>query len=405
MKLSIVLLSAILVTSPVVGEDVELPESIFESVWKEAKNNIYPEALVARFSEDQYNTLLRRASSAKSVYELTPLINQFFDSLSVSHTRFYDNQSIDFYFFRSLFTTQEINDPKVNHIGTQYLVRDGEYVVREVLDGYPASLSGMKRGDIIEEAGGEPFHPYHAFNPPRGEPVQLKIQRGGTTQQLIVDTVFENPNQSMLSAMRNSQRTIDVNGKKIGYLHLWSGTHDEILKSFEEIITNEFVEHDSIILDLRGGFGGAWYDYLDLFFPDRSDYFEVTYVDRNGVRLVKPEPKINRRFFSGPMVVLINEGTRSGKEALAFQFKKSSRAILVGTTTQGAFNSGLSIFTEEEKPYFLFLSIVEPLLDGEKVEGVGVTPDIEVKYAIGENDSTDPQLRAGIAYLEKLLGS
>lgn len=101
------------------------------------------------------------------------------------------------------------------------------------------------------------------------------------------------------------------------------------------------------------------------------------------------------------MVVLINEGVRSGKEALAYQFKKSNRATLIGTKTKGAFSAGRGIFNEEKQPYFLYLATAELLLDGNKIERSGISPTIQIPYPLQKSTATDPQLEAALLEIVK----
>lgn len=219
---------------------------------------------------------------------------------------------------------------------------------------------------------------------------------------LRIDAISENPNYSFYKAMLHSKRTYRIKGKKVGYIHLWSGTHKNILSMFKKIIDSEFHDNDGIILDLRGGFGGAWYDYLDPFFPDRKNFFEYTWIDREGQSVLhKPEIKTNESYFSGPMVVLINEGVRSGKEALAYQLKKSNRATLIGTKTKGAFSAGRGIFNKGKQPFFLYLATAELLLDGNKIEGVGISPNIQIAYPLHKYTAIDPQLEAALLEITK----
>ncbi len=105
------------------------------------------------------------------------------------------------------------------------------------------------------------------------------------------------------------------------------------------------------------------------------------------------------------MVVLINEGVRSGKEALAYQFKKSKRATLIGTKTKGAFSVGRGIFNKEKQPYFLYLATAELLLDNNKIEGFGIYPNIQIPYPLQKNTATDPQLEAALLEIAKKLES
>ena len=158
-------------------------------------------------------------------------------------------------------------------------------------------------------------------------------------------------------------------------------------------------------MDLRGGFGGAWYDYLDPFFKDRSDFFECTWIDRDGKQtLNKPGRKEYEWYHSGPMVVLINEDVRSGKESLAYQFKKSSRATVIGETTWGAFTAGKGIFNDQKLDYFLLIANAELLLDGQTVEGVGISPDIVVPYSLSKSLSKDPQMERAFIEIKRKLG-
>ena len=73
-------------------------------------------------------------------------------------------QHIEYYLFRSMFSTKDINNPKVWHIGAQFTEVNNQFVIREVVNGYPADKAGLLRGDIIETASGEAFDPYFSFN-------------------------------------------------------------------------------------------------------------------------------------------------------------------------------------------------------------------------------------------------
>lgn len=376
---------------------------VFKQFWKAAKEQVYPVALVeSHFTAFQYQRLKRKASLVSSISELTPHINHFLDTLNVSHTQFYDHHTIDFYLYRSMFASKDIDLPRTNHIGVQTAFVEGVYVVREVLDGYPAAKAGLRRGDQILTANEAPFHPYLSFNP-ASKNIQLEVNRNGKQLKLKLNSIYENPNRSYSQAIIHSAKIIEYENYKLGYLRLWAGTHKDNIHLFKQMIEQRLIDSDAIILDLRGGFGGAWYDYLDSFFFDRSNYYSFSIASRNGTSEFSPEPKVNVRYYSKPMVVLINQGTRSGKEALAFQFKKSQRATLVGMTTQGAFTAGKGIFNDSNYPYFLFLSTAEYQLDGIKIEGVGISPDIQIDYSLDKSLNKDPQREAALEEAVRLL--
>jgi carboxyl-terminal processing protease len=221
--------------------------------------------------------------------------------------------------------------------------------------------------------------------------VTLTIRRQGEDFHVGVTPVHEGVNASLLQAMKNSVRSFRLNGFTLGYVHLWSGTCPEILQEFRRIVTEDLGGADGILLDLRDGWGGAWYEYLDPFFQDRSGFYTST-VSRRGQRRVNEPPAVEaHRWFSGPLVVLVNEGTRSGKEALAFQFKKAKRAVLVGTRTAGAFTGGSTYFRGSFALYVPYNGPV--LLDGQQLEGRGVMPDVGVEDPLDSPAPGDPQLQ------------
>jgi carboxyl-terminal processing protease len=213
--------------------------------------------------------------------------------------------------------------------------------------------------------------------------------------------------------MANSVREISIDDHRIGYLHLWTGTGDDGAERFHAAVAS-LAETDALILDLRGGFGGAWYEHLDPFFANREGFFAYTVINRKGSTVYQPEAHVTAAPYERPMAVLINEGTRSGKEAVAFQFKKSGRAALIGTTTEGAFSAGKGLFVDDVGPLLYYLAVAEYRLDGQRIEGVGVEPDLVVPFPVvapreaSRKDSAadgreDPQLAAALEYLSGLL--
>ena len=122
--------------------------------------------------------------------------------------------------FRSLFCTRDIHSPELNHIGIQTYEEKGVYRVREVLEGYPAQLSGLRRGDVLLKADGNTFHPYLSFNNPIKKQVTLEIQRNGGKILRTVKPIYESPYYSFLNAMIKSKKITSFGSKKIGYVHL-----------------------------------------------------------------------------------------------------------------------------------------------------------------------------------------
>jgi hypothetical protein len=102
-------------------------------IWMFAKENIYPKALEARFLPEIYEGLHARLQN-DSESTVADVINPFLASLGVSHTRLYDEHDLGYYMFRSMFTTRDIESPKVVHIGVQTSWHEDGLLVDAVLE-------------------------------------------------------------------------------------------------------------------------------------------------------------------------------------------------------------------------------------------------------------------------------
>jgi carboxyl-terminal processing protease len=374
---------------------------VLDEVWNAAAETVYPAALAAsHFTPARRARLEAAARRSADLYAFAPAVNVFLEGLGRSHIGLFHDRSVDYYLYRSMFVTRSLDDPPVRHVGLQHVRRGGEWVVREVWDGNPAALAGLRRGDVLLAADGAPYDPGTAFDRDAGVPVSLQVRRGSGRHTIRVQPVWENPNRSLLRAMRASVTRMSVDGRRIGYLHLWAATHAGMLEAYLAALES-LADCDALILDLRGGFGGAWYEYLDPFFADRSDFFEATVLSRRDVDRQPVGERTDVPRYDQPLVVLINEGTRSGKEALAFQFRKSGRGVVVGTTTRGAFSAGRAMLLEPKRPYLLLVPVTELLLDGRTIEGVGVAPDERVAFPLS-GIAGDPQLARGRALAAEL---
>jgi carboxyl-terminal processing protease len=94
-------------------------------------------------------------------------------------------------------------------------------------------------------------------------------------------------------------------------------------------------------------------------------------------------------------VMLVNEGSRSGKEILAYGFRKYGIGPVVGTKTTGAVVAG-TLFSMQDGS-ILYVAVQDIYLDGtQRLEGIGVTPDIEVPFSVAYAQGADPQKERAI---------
>src|SRR5258705_13105826 len=119
---------------------------------------------------------------------------------------------------------------------------------------------------------------------------------------------------------------------------------------------------DALIWALRDGWGGAIPEYLDLF-NTRAPTMQVT--DRNGAS------EFENVKWRKPVAMLVNAGTRSGKEILAYGFKKYRLGEVIGSRTEGAVLAATAFFIGGG---LLLLAVEDVWGDGGGLEGVGGDP-------------------------------
>jgi len=267
-------------------------------------------------------------------------------------------------------------------------------VIRYVLDGSPAYSAGLRPGDRIVSIDGSPYRGYTDFLGRHGERLRINFERRGERRELTLIPEKKGLYDAYVEAMRKSVRIIERNGRKLGYIHVWCGgmkSHDALI----ELLQDRLLSTDGLIFDLRDGYGGNSLDDLDWFYRTRQAYPVFKTTDRNG------KTSSEQELYDRPMVALINEGSRSGKELLAFSLKSTGRAKLVGTTTAGAVVAG-RLFPINSK-CSLYLAILDITVAGERIEGRGVEPDFTLELDDGSRKgSTDNQVEKALEILDKI---
>jgi len=92
--------------------------------------------------------------------------------------------------------------------------------------------------------------------------------------------------------------------------------------------------------------------------------------------------------------MLVNRGSRSGKEILAYGFRKYNVGQIVGSTTAGAVVAGSPFVMKDGS--LLYLAVADVYVDGKRLEGEGVIPDIAVPFPIPYAQGNDPQKERAI---------
>jgi carboxyl-terminal processing protease len=332
--------------------------------------------------------------------EVAAALDAMLDDLGASHTEHYSPGEVAYYELLDVFARDEFAPrlrklfPKgqVAYTGIGVVPRtvEGRVFLAAVYHGGPAERAGLLVGDEIVSADGKPFDPIGSFDNKAGEPVRLEVRRVEAGPAFPVEVVPRRirPNEFFLSAMRASMRVIAHDGRRWGYVRVWSYARRQYHHLLvEELAEGRLKDVDGLVLDLRGGWGGAQPEYTELFVGGAP---LMTYVGRDG-----------REHFASfrwrrPVVVLVNEGTRSGKEVVTYGLKRHGVPV-VGTRTAGALLAGRGFLLRDGS--LLVLAVSDVRVEGERLERRGVVPDVVVPFRLPYAAGHDPQLDAALAEL------
>ena len=273
-------------------------------------------------------------------------------------------------------------------LGADYTLENGRYRVAKVYNGEnwnpglqaPLTQPGVnvKPGDYILAVNGRDLHSsdniYSFFENTAGEQVVVKVgpnPDGKGSREVTVVPVASEENLRHLAWIENNRRRVDeATGGRVAYVYV-PNTAGEGFNSFNRYFFAQ-VGKQAAIIDERYNEGGQLADYI-------VDYLRrplmSKVVTREGHDWSSPSEAIY-----GPKVMIINEMSGSGGDALPWYFRKAGIGPLVGKRTWGGL-VGIGGYPELIDGG----SVTAPRaaiygLKGEwEVENHGVPPDVDVE--------------------------
>ncbi len=326
-------------------------------------------------------------------------------SLDVSHTGRFAPEELAYYELVDVFRyglrerIRQIFPPDgdVTYAGIGIAsVADGDRVfITDVYDGGPADRAGLLVGDEILAVDDEPFAEIGSFRNKAGRSAAVSIRReaDGAPFDISVPVQKLSPADTFVSAIAESAEVIEHDGYGIGYLRLWAYTERQVEGVIEEALTGPLAEADGLVLDLRSRWGGAPGDAADTFVggsPEMTMVFRDDKIDLVHARWRKP------------IVAIIDEGTRSGMEILAYALKENG-VTLIGAPTAADVLAGRAFWLPDGS--LLEIAVADVFVDGARLEDIGVQPDIAVPFDFRHAAGADPQRAAAIEELSRHLAT
>ena len=274
-----------------------------------------------------------------------------------------------------------------------YQNNDGNIVVLSPMENSPAEEAGLEAGDIIVSINGEKCTEMDL----NIAASKIKGEKGSTVELEIIrnnETIKKTVERRNVEIKDSTSRVIDGN---IGYIGL--STFDEGCAKNIENYLEEFKGQNinSVIIDLRNNTGGIVTEAIDFaeLFVKKGDVIMRSYNKTDKETVYKSSSK---KTVDMKVVLLVNEYSASATEIVTAALKDNKLATVVGTKTYG---KGVM---QEVLPMFNGTSALKVTVEefktpnGDKINKVGITPDIEVEDNL-ETDE-DEQLQKAVEILK-----
>lgn len=295
-------------------------------------------------------------------------------------------------------TKDEYEDLLINVTGDyvgigiyMYEDTDGNIIVLMPMEGSPAEEVGLQENDIILSINGESCSEMDIneasskIKGPEGTTVELEILRG-------TETINKTIKRRTVEIADSTSKVLEGN---IGYIELKTFDEDcsEKVKGYLSDFQDKGIK--SVIVDLRNNTGGIVTEAIEFseLFVNKDDIIMRSYNKAEEETVIKAK---KGKSIDMKVVLLTNEYSASASEIVTAALKDNKVATIVGTTTYGkgvmqeivpVFDGALKVTIEEFKTP-----------NGDKINKVGITPDIEVEDDIKTKE--DEQLQKAIEILK-----
>jgi tricorn protease len=298
------------------------------------------------------------------------------------------------------------NAPLPGLLGADYVIENGRYKIAKILGGQnwtpglasPLTLPGVyvKEGEYLLAVNGKELHAtdniYQFFDGTAGLQTVLRVgpnADGKDARDVTVVPIGDEDGLRNLDWIETNRRKVDkLSDGKVAYVYMpdtGGGGYTNFNRYFYAQLNKQ-----ALVLDERWNEGGLIADYI-VEVLKRKPLSGA--VERDGKPIHDPVGAI-----FGPKVMLINQNSGSGGDAMPWYFRKAEVGKLVGVRTWGGL-VGIGGFP--------------PLLDGGRVtapryaiyglhgqwevENHGIAPDVPVEETPKEfHEGKDAQLETGV---------
>ena len=292
--------------------------------------------------------------------------------------------------------THEFNTAHRASIGIRFRLLEAQRVVTDLIPGSPAALAGVQPGWLLVSRNGAPLSETDTYFPKLGQPVTY----GFLDEHDQLHTLTLNPLLLNFDQLESKNLSKNV-AEECLYLRFDVFSRESLHWLSEQLKAHATAP--AVLIDLRNNSGG---NVLALNVA-LAEFFQHTVpagrlVKRNGRERENDSFSWLSAHYKGRVVLLTDRVTASAAEIFSHVLQKHHRATLVGRQTAGAVI--VSRFFSLPDGGTLQVPITDYVgLDGQRLEGRGVTPDVPCPAAslAQLRSRQDPDLEAALELLQQ----
>ncbi len=278
--------------------------------------------------------------------------------------------------------------PKTGLLGADYKVENGRYRIAKILGGQnwtpglasPLTLPGVyvKEGEYLLAVNGRDLKAgdnlYEFFDGTAGKQTVLHVgpnPDGKDARDVtVVPTADEDGLRNLDWIEANRRKVGELSGGKVAYVYM-PNTGGSGYTNFNRYFYSQ-LDKQALVLDERYNEGGLIADYV----VDVLKRFPLSgAIERDGKAIHDPVGAI-----FGPKVMLINQNSGSGGDAMPWYFRKAGIGKLVGTRTWGGLVGIGGYPPLLDNGYVMAPRYAIYGLNGDwEVENRGIAPDVAVE--------------------------
>jgi tricorn protease len=301
---------------------------------------------------------------------------------------------------------QHDNAPRVGLLGADYTIENGRYKIAKILGGQnwtpglasPLTLPGVyvKEGEYLLAVNGKELHAtdnlYQFFEGTAGLQTVLRVgpnADGKDARDVTAVPIGDEDGLRNLDWIESNRKKVDkLSGGKVAYVYM-PDTGGGGYTNFNRYFYAQ-LDKQAVVLDERWNEGGLIADYI-VEVLKRQPLSGA--IERDGKPIHDPVGAI-----FGPKVMLINQNSGSGGDAMPWYFRKAGVGKLIGTRTWGGLVgiSGYPTLMDGggvTAPRYAIYGLNNDF----EVENHGIAPDLPIEDTPRDfNAGHDVQLETGV---------